>query len=726
MMLFHRITLALLFVTAACCSLAQAQPGAPPAAPAPAAPAAATPATAPAEPPSPALETNPTVRAALEIERKTPADHFQAIIWLIELGRPELAKPILEELSKLQLSDEQRAALVLEFGSRDMLLLAQSKELAPAGLQFSDACMKAAAAETTDPKRIATLIAQLSAPSAEARLIARNDLAAIGQPGVNAALEALAKEPDPRRRAAIASAVSQMQPLVVGPLLAMLETPDPQLRSDVTSILEKLVVPQAAPLLPRSIHDAEQSLTAALRNYRRGMLPFAADENNQIELWRWDDATKKLAAARFPVDEARIIWMARLARNLTHYVPDNDVYAKQALALELEAAALTGNANSPAVAELQSADLGLLNRLLADSLTSNYTHAAIAAINAIAERGISDLVYSSGATPAPLADALQHRSRRVRFAALRAIMKVDPQSPYPGSSRVPEALAWFAGSTGERRAVVAMSTAVAATNLAGMMAVEGLQATATDSGREAVDLALAMPDLEMILVDANINGPGIRQVVYELRISPTTAEIPIAILAPNSRLATAQQIASEHTRVIASPRIQTPEVLQRVVAQLAALSGRFATPPNTRAAEAVQALTWLSMLADGNRPFYKIRRSEPVIEAALYNPDSATPAIIALAKLGTADSQTALVNFASQPTLPLDSRAAAADGFRDSVAKHGVLLTTDQIYTQYDRYNASETADAGTQRVLGAVLDAIESRRPSAPAPSPQPPALDQ
>ena len=42
-------------------------------------------------------------------------------------------------------------------------------------------------------------------------------------------------------------------------------------------------------------------------------------------------------------------------------------------------------------------------------------------------------------------------NRRVRFAALRAIMTLDPKSPYPGSSRVPEAFAWFAGGTGERR-----------------------------------------------------------------------------------------------------------------------------------------------------------------------------------------------------------------------------------------------------------------------------------
>jgi CheY-like chemotaxis protein len=269
-----------------------------------------------------------------------------------------------------------------------------------------------------------------------------------------------------------------------------------------------------------------------------------------------------------------------------------------------------------------------------------------------------------------------------------------------------------------------MRTTVAATDLANMLAAAGIQADATDSGREAIDRAWETPDLEMIFVDVNINGPGIREVIYELRIKPTTAEIPIAILAPTSRLAAAEQIAAEHERVIAAPRVHSPEVLGRLIERLTNLSGRFAAPSDERAAQAVGALTWLSQLAAGERPFYRIRRTEPVIEAALYG-SAAEPAIAALAELGTAESQLALVNFASQPTLPIETRSQAAAAFRKSAAARGLLLTSDEILTQYDRYNASERADADTQRILGALLDAIESGAKPAeqpPAPGRQPP----
>jgi CheY-like chemotaxis protein len=351
--------------------------------------------------------------------------------------------------------------------------------------------------------------------------------------------------------------------------------------------------------------------------------------------------------------------------------------------------------------------------MLADALAANYTHAAVAAINALAKRGFDDVLYSADAQPMPLAKALRHPNRRVRFAALEAIMKLDPKSPYSGSSRVPETLAWFAAGTGERRAISAVRTTVAATDFANLLAAFGIHADATDRGREAIDRAWETPDLEMIFVDVNINGPGIREVIYELRINPTTAEIPIAILAPTSRLAAAEQIAAEHKRVITAPRVHSPEVLGRLIERLTNLSGRFATPPNERATEAVAALSWLSKLAAGDRPFYKIRSTEPVIEAALYGTTAAAPAIAALADLGTAESQLALVNFASQASLPVEIRSQAAEAFRKSVAARGLLLTSSEILAQYDRYNAGERADADTQRILGALLDAIETRRGS-------------
>jgi CheY-like chemotaxis protein len=609
----------------------------------------------------------------------------------------------------MQLTNEDRAALVEEYGSRSMLRLARAKELAPAGGQFADACMAAAAALANDPQRIATLVAELNDPSPEVRVAARNDLAATGELGVAATLEALAREPEPERRDAIAAAAAQMDPLTVGPLLAMLSTNDPALRTEVASILEHLAPPQAIPFLPKDRATAERVLVDAIDRYSSGTPPFAVDENNQVELWHWNDTTKRLTAARYAADDARIIWTARLARALAQLRPTNSHYQRQAWLLGLEAAGLVGTTQNL----LSRVDVNLVNEVLADALEGNYPNAAIATASELGRRQNDSVLYTADGRSSPLARAVRHRDRRVRFAAVAAIMAIDPKSPYPGSSYVPKALAWFATAGGDRHALVAMPTNLAASDLAGMLAAHGLDAEATNRGRDAVNAARQTADLEMIFVDMDILLPGVRQVLYELRVLPRTSKVPIALLAADGRLEAARALANEHDRVVAVSRPHSKEVVANIVERLSQVAGHPAIPPERRAAEALQALDWLAQLAASEQSIYELDRAAPIFEAALYREETANTAIPALTRIGSASSQRSLLHLASQSTVPIAIRSQAADAFQSSVSAHGVLLTSSEILAQYDLYNASEKADAETQRVLGSLLDAIESRRDS-------------
>ena len=63
---------------------------------------------------------------------------------------------------------------------------------------------------------------------------------------------------------------------------------------------------------------------------------------------------------------------------------------------------------------------------------------------------------------------------------------------------------------------------------------------------------------------------------------------------------------------------------------------------------------------------------------------------------------------ASQPGRPLAHRQAAAAGFAQAVERRGIMLTSDEILIQYDKYNRSRIQDAETQQVLASILDAIE------------------
>jgi hypothetical protein len=560
---------------------------------------------------NPALETNPAVRAALEWPRREPADYLRAISWLLDLDRPELAKPILDELRKLQLTDTQRSALVTEFGSRSMLQIARAKELAPGGEEFANACMAAAAAAAKDATRIAELVTQLTEGPAETRQTAMADLAATGQAGATAVLEAAARETNSDKRNLLLLAAAQMRPFAVGPLLAMLTTRNASLREAVAQLLTNLQVSQAAPLLAATTDSAESLLVAAIEKYRRGTAPFAVDEANQVELWHWDDAEKKLTSARYPAEEAKKLWIARLARELVGLHPDNQQYLQEALVLELEVAALAPPSEGlKALNQLATLDTSLLNSMLAEALAENYARAAVALADAVGQRADAAVLYAPPAKLSPLVEALASPNRSVRFAALRAIITLNPTSPYPGSSRVPEALLWFASSKGARGAVVGMPTLEAATNLAGMLAGLNIEAVAANRGRDVVETALAMSDLEFMFVDMNIIVPDVRQVLYELRTHATTAEIPIALMATEGRLAAAEKLATEHQRVVAVSRPHSQQRSARIVEQLTASSGGAASAPEERMAQAAQARDWLEKLRTAGHSFYRIPSSQ--------------------------------------------------------------------------------------------------------------------
>ena len=200
--------------------------------------------------------------------------------------------------------------------------------------------------------------------------------------------------------------------------------------------------------------------------------------------------------------------------------------------------------------------------------------------------------------------------RRVRYAALSAIMALNPPSAFPGASRVPETLGFFATSASGRRAVVAMPIADQATTLAGQLTKLGIDAQPATRGAAAVRLATQSADLDVVLVDVDIDAPGVRDVVFSLRSSPATGQVPIGLLATSERMEAAKQIAAEHENVIAFVRPQNDEGVTRIIEQLSQLSAREQISPQDRAAMGAQALN-LARRAARSQPNF-LRSPAPV------------------------------------------------------------------------------------------------------------------
>ncbi len=129
-----------------------------------------------------------------------------------------------------------------------------------------------------------------------------------------------------------------------------------------------------------------------------------------------------------------------------------------------------------------------------------------------------------------------------------------------------------------------------------------------------------------------------------------------------------------------------------------------------RTAQAAQALGWIAKLLAQRHPYDELRRDAALVSRSLYVPELSEPSMAVLAALGTGDSQALLADYASSRTLPIDGRRRAAEGFAASLREFGKQLTSQQILEQYNRYNASEGADADTQQILSQILDAIETK----------------
>ena len=74
-------------------------------------------------------ERNPALIAVLQLPRETPGERFQTVMTLADLGEAELATEILRDLATLDLTSDQRAALVGEFGTASMLRLTRDQRL---------------------------------------------------------------------------------------------------------------------------------------------------------------------------------------------------------------------------------------------------------------------------------------------------------------------------------------------------------------------------------------------------------------------------------------------------------------------------------------------------------------------------------------------------------------------------------------------------------------------
>ena len=679
----------------------------------------------------------PAVAAVLELPRETPAQQLLAIFTLLDLGETDVAGELWKILAKEKPDAETQAALVAQFGTaRFLALTRQDAEQFTGARKFVATCLETSAQKSRDPKRLAMLIRQLNDPAAAERNAAQVDLAATSTAGAAACLEALAEATEKQVRVNLMLALAEMRPEVDPLLLAVLSDGRGQLRRDVTELAGHIQLFEAVPWLaalaagaeadPNVVDAAHGALTklklslptpadarSVVRNeierLHQGVLPNSRPAAAVDSFWIFDASGGQLVAHELELESRQILAAARLSRLLLQLPAAPAEDRQTALIYAYQAAQELGQPLTDEVKQwVSELSTTSLNEALAGALKNNSLAAARAFADLLGQRRDLAALTSVGGQPAPLARALTHADRKLRFAALQAVVQIAPQRSFAGASGVPKALWHFVAAAGTPQAVAAAPTSTRANDWAGQLRGLGYATPPTRTGREAIHSAAGSPRLQLLLVDSDISQPPLREVVFQLRSSPHTARTPIAVLSSLENLGEARRLAERDDWLLAVPRPHTPEVMRTIVDQLAELADKDTA--QQRLAQAQQALGWLAELQEKGHPYDELPRDANLLRQSVYVPELTQPALRVLPRLGTAASQQLLVEMASMRAQPIAIRRQAADGLAASVKYAGKLLTSEEILQLYDRYNASETADADTQAVLGQVLDIFEAQ----------------
>lgn len=657
--------------------------------------------------PTTALSASPAVEATLALPRTEPQHYVASALALLDLRANADAETVVEELVALNLSDEQLVQLVDAVGTARLTRLSRAT---PAAMPLVTAAMQAADAAANSPERLKKLVEALGGDREQA-VEAIRALRRTGKAGVAYCVDRIAKSDDAKVRARLREALVALDPISLPALFTATGNENDAVRAEAAYALGRLAglgrlrSPIAPALVAGEAFVPGASGDAARWAYGKltGQPPSLSDAKSRL-----DAAVKELLGT--PVlfadesatpDGFATKLAARLAADRAGLDPTDQRAVRRAMLLALE----TGGkpeTDQPTYT---------LSSALADAIDSGLHTAAQRVAELLGNRKDTAALVSGDGGLSPLVRALESPHPSVRFAAAEAIVAINPQQPFAGSNRLSDALLQLAAATGDDTAVVAYPQLAKASAIAGWLLAGDYTAIPVNRGADAVRIATDGTDTTLVLIDLSTSLPNARETLFRLRRSPATALVPVALLAAEGRLAEAQRLAEEHGdasgAVIAVPRPHSVEATQTLAGRLVAMLPAGWPTGEERLAQAEAAREGLATLLESELPFYGLKnRSDRVV--SLVGFDAAKASLEALVSLGTPASQVRLLDAASLEVRPLANRQTAAEAFAKSVEAHGVLLTSDQIRRQYDRYNASATAPSETQDLLSSLLDLLE------------------
>lgn len=699
--------------------------------------------------------TDSAVEAILDSKPASPGELLRAAHLLSRLDRPDLAKQMLAQLMKEPPDEAGWTALVEQFGSAPIVAMASRADLQPEARQVADAALKAANSATQDAKRVAALVEQARAGTPAARQQAVAGLLAAREAAIAPVVSALAASTDAATQESFHGILVELGPKAVSPvLLGMLESHDASTAAAAATVLARMGDRSLAPFLfapalaASSDPTLRQAAMAALaqlinkvpdsaeasallarraRDYLAGKQRMTNVVDGQVRVWGWDEAAKAPAGRMVSEADGARNFAARFARDAARLAPADGALLRLRVLTMLEAAAFVEGLDKPLpnkpgtpAAEAAACDLPVLNDVLVEAMSSQHYAAAAAVARVLGQKGPADGVLQRGPKPAPLVAALRQGDWRLRMAAAEAIVALGPAQPFPGCTCLVEALNFVAAAGSSPRVLIGSPrTEDSLTTYAGLANL-GYQLEAAAFGREWVRMAALSPDYEFVVLDPALDRPVSEFAIQELRRDPRTARLPVLVAGRADSMVRAEHIARQNSLAIAMPRPHDPQAIADQARQVLALEGPNYVPHALRRQHAAVAMLWLAELSRDKPWLFDLGQTQSVALAALTRPGLSASALEVVEKLGTPESQRAMVTLIGGEGVSPEFRQSVLAAFGRSRRAFGLLLTSDEILQQYDRYNATPASEKINKKLLTGLLDVFEAGRAAPAKPAPQ------
>jgi len=705
---------------------------------------------------------NPAERMILFHEPMTPLEVMKAVHALAVPGRPGLVRYYLRRFLAKDLTPQQAAEIVDNIGSATLFQLSRKAEFVPQGAQAATKIFTGAREYWRDPETLREPLDRLGSGEKAEVAEAVRALWKGADISVELLLEKLAQTDDEKEIAAIQDFLPSFGNGVAEALSETFRSGNVKLIARTAKSLDKFLPREQAFLFyaPQFDEQLPDDLRKEIGTYverRQGSKPTTenaavvlykrakdyydknravkSDAEGYVRFWNWDAGENKPKHIKMLAPAAYRLFAWRYASLANRIRPDDDGIKRLYLLTLFDRTAHLNGLDTPlgddpatfhaAVGELTTAQL---ETVLKEAMESEHFAAAQIAATLLSERTVDELLYDSPSDkPRMLVQAVAAPDRRVRFAALEAVMKLKPEKPYPGSSLVVDALTWFAGSEGKRIAVVAHPRQAIAAKVGGHFAACGYQAELAATSAAAMRAATNSPDVELMAIDLLCQRPPVPDMLQAMRQDNRTHDIPVAVLTDDERaLATAtdfrslpfmqriEKLRGDNPFALSLsamyPPVVSDEDAKKIDIDLFERCGVEPVPASLRLQQARQSLAWLKEITELPTKIYQIESLDAVVRSAVHSETKIWQGLELAASIKSGTMQELIYDVVAQAMHPMELRQEAADRFKESVDKFGVLLRGKQVQRLYDRYNASEQEPKESQEVLSGIIDVVEEK----------------